>query len=114
MTDTKTLTPNQPLAHVVPVPVLLAVFVALIVLTVATVAATWIDLGSWNLGIAVGIAAAKAALMALYFMHLRYDSPFNALVLMAGLVFLALFLSLTLLDTAEYQPEIQQWQQGSP
>ena len=43
------------LAHVMPVPVLLAVFAALMVLTALTVAATRVDLGAWNLWIAMGI-----------------------------------------------------------
>ena len=100
------------LAHVVPVRVLLTVFVLLMVLTVATVSATWIDLGGWNLWIAMGIASVKAALVALYFMHLRYDHPFNALIFAAALLFLSLFLSLIMLDTLEYQPEIKSWQES--
>jgi len=99
--------------HIVPLAVLLAVFAALLVLTAATVAATWVDLGAWNLAIALGIATAKAALVALYFMHLRYDNPFYALVFVAALVFLALFLVLTLLDAVAYQPDIEQFRQLS-
>jgi cytochrome c oxidase subunit 4 len=102
---------QEPLAHVVPLPVLLAVFAALIVLTVLTVGATRFDLGGWNLGIALGIATVKAALVALYFMHLRYDHPFHAVVFLVALLFLALFLSLTLLDTMQYQPDIERRQE---
>lgn len=105
---------HESLAHVVPVPVLLAVFVALIVLTVVTVAATWVNLGAWNLWIAMGIATVKAALVALYFMHLRYDRPFHGLIFVTGLLFLTLFLSLTLLDTLQYQPTVDEWQQAQP
>lgn len=97
------------LAHVVPVPVLLAVFSALMALTAATVSATWFDLGSLNLAIALGIATIKASLVALYFMHLRYDHPFYAVVLLAAMLFLAVFLSLTLLDTFQYQPDVENW-----
>ena len=96
------------LAHIVPVPVLLAVFAALIVLTVLTVAATGIDLGAGNLWMAMGIATAKAALVALYFMHLRYDRPLYALIFVTGLLILCLFFSLTLLDTMQYQPTLEQ------
>jgi cytochrome c oxidase subunit 4 len=85
------------------------VFVALCVLTYLTVAATWIDLGEFNIWIALGIATVKAALVALYFMHLRYDHPFNGLIFVASLLFLALFLAITLIDTAQYQPDIQNW-----
>lgn len=103
---------HAPLAHVMPVPVLLAVFAALIALTAATVAATWFDLGSANLFVAMAIAAVKGGLVALYFMHLRFDHPFNAVILLAALLFLVLFLSLTLLDTEQYQGDIQQFQQS--
>ena len=102
----------QTLSHVVPVPVLLGVFAALVALTVATVAATWIDLGGGKLWIALGIATAKAALVALYFMHLRYDRPLYALIFLIGLVILTLFLALTMLDTLQYQPTIETWQQS--
>ena len=100
--------------HVVPLPVLFAVFAALIVFTVLTVSATRYDLGSWNLIVAMAIATAKASLVVLYFMHLRYDHPFNALIFIAALVFVALFISLALLDTLQYQPDIQSWQQAHP
>ena len=95
--------------HVVPLGVLWAVFVALVGLTFVTLAATWIDLGEWNLWLALGIATLKAALVALYFMHLRYDHPFHAVVFVAALVFLGLFISLTILDTFAYQCDITNW-----
>ena len=97
------------IAHVVPFGVLLAVFLVLGALTFTTVAATWVDLGPWNLAIAMGIATVKAALVALYFMHLRYDHPFHGFILVVGLAFLALFLSITLLDTFQYQRDITNW-----
>ncbi|MHC4399431.1 MAG: cytochrome C oxidase subunit IV family protein [Planctomycetota bacterium] len=101
-------------AHAVPLTVLLGVFLALIALTALTVAATWVDLGSFNLLAAMGIAMVKAVLVALFFMHLAYDRPFNAFIFCVGLFFLALFVSLTLLDTVEYQPEIQKYEESLP
>jgi cytochrome c oxidase subunit 4 len=103
---------HEEIAHVMPPYVLVGVFIALIVLTVVTVAATWIDLGELNLWLAMGIASVKAVLVALYFMHLRYDNPVNALLFVGALVFVALFLTLTLMDTMEYQPEIQSRQEA--
>jgi len=85
--------------HLVPPSVLVSVFLLLILLTIATVAATWIDLGQYNIWIAMIIAVAKAALVALYFMHLRYDSPFNALILVIALLFTTMFIAITLKDT---------------
>jgi len=92
--------------HVVPMPVLLAVWGALVVLTVVTVAATWIDLGRFNLLLAMAIATVKASLVLLYFMHMRYDRPFNAVVFVAALAFVGLFVGITLIDTAAYQPDL--------
>ena len=115
MTVPKTANPpaeHEPLAHVVPLAVLLSVFVALMILTVVTVSATWFDWGGWNLWIAMGIATVKAALVALFFMHLRYDHPFHGLIFVTALLFLGLFLSLTMLDTLEYQPDIKTWQES--
>ncbi len=101
--------PTAGLAHVVPMRVLLTVFAVLLVLTFVTVAATWVDSGNWALVIALGIATVKASLVALYFMHLRYDQPFYAIVLLTALLFLAIFLSITLLDTFQYQPDVENW-----
>ena len=101
--------PADGTVHVVPLRVLLTVFVVLLALTFTTVAATWFDFGGWALVIALGIATLKASLVALYFMHLRYDNPFYAVVFLTALLFLAIFLSLTLLDTFQYQPDVENW-----
>lgn len=92
--------------HVVPGTVLLAVWAALMVLTAVTVAATWVDLGKLNLFLALAIATVKAALVVLYFMHMRYDKPFNAIVFIGALAFVALFVFFSLLDTTAYQGEM--------
>ena len=99
-------------AHVVPLSVLLSVFVALMVLTFLTVAATWFDMGRWNVWIALIIATVKASLVVLYFMHLRYDHPFNAVVFLSALLTLLLFISLALLDSTTYQPDIRALQES--
>jgi cytochrome c oxidase subunit IV len=96
---------GEDLVHVVPVHVLVAVWAALLVLTVITVAVTYVDLGSANLWLAILIATVKASLVALYFMHLRYDQPFYGLILIAALLFITLFIGMTLLDSAQLLPE---------
>lgn len=94
--------------HVVPMSVLVGVFALLMVLTLLTVAATWVDLGAAvNLWIALLIALVKAAFVCLYFMHLRYDNPFNGLVVVASLVFVVLFIGFALMDSAHYMPNIR-------
>lgn len=92
--------------HIVPFPVLAAVWGSLLVLTVITVAATWVDLGSWALWVAMAIATVKGSLVVLYFMHMRYDRPMNAIVFVAALLFVMLFVSLALMDTQAYQPDM--------
>lgn len=92
--------------HVVPLSVLLATLAALILLTGVTVAATWFDLGNFNLWIAMAIATIKASLVILYFMHLRYDRPVNGLVLISALLFVAIFIGVALMDTKAYEHEL--------
>jgi len=93
--------------HVVPLKLLVNILLALLVLTFLTVAATWIDLGSFNIVLALAIALVKAAFVCLYFMHLRWDSPFNGLVLIVSLAFVTLFIGITLIDTGQYKPNIE-------
>jgi cytochrome c oxidase subunit 4 len=91
--------------HVVPLRLLFGVLGALLVLTVVTVAATYVPLGEFNIAIALLIALFKAALVCLYFMHLRWDRPFNAIVLISALALVVLFVLFALLDSYQYQPD---------
>lgn len=86
--------------HLVPKSVLLQVFGALIVLTLVTVGAAYVPLGPLNVPVAIGIAATKATLVVMVFMHLKYDNPVNALTFTVGTIFVAVFVGITLLDTA--------------
>lgn len=88
--------------HLVPVSTLVATGSALLVLTVVTVAVRWVDLGEINIAIALGIAALKATLVALFFMHLRWDKPFNSFTFVGSVVFVALFMAFALIDTHAY------------
>ena len=92
--------------HIVPFWILAAVWIALMIFTYLTVSATYIDLGGMNLVLAMAIATVKATLVLLYFMHLRWERRFNAVILCATLLFAALFISLALLDSKTYQPEL--------
>lgn len=103
--------------HVVPMKVLVGIFIALLILTFLTVEASHLarsgvlDLGGGNVIVALVIALIKATLVALYFMHLRYDSLFNGVVLIASLIFVVLFIGVSLLDSREYQPARQEYKQ---
>jgi cytochrome c oxidase subunit 4 len=98
--------PGDTVSHVVPMKVLIGVWAALLVLTILTVAAIKVDLGSLNLWIAMAIATLKASLVVLYFMHMRYDRPFNAIVFVTALLFVMLFVSIAMLDSKAYEPEL--------
>ena len=63
-----------------PVPVLLAVFFALVFLTLVTVGQASFDFGSYDVAIVMIIATIKAALVMAFFMHLAFDKPFNILI----------------------------------
>lgn len=78
------------------------VLLALLVLTVITVQASYFDFGAWNTVVALIIASAKGSLVALFFMQLRYDK-FNAIIFTGGLLFLAIFLIWTLFDIGTRQ-----------
>jgi cytochrome c oxidase subunit 4 len=49
------------------------VWLALMALTALTAAISFIDLGQWSFPVAIAIASSKALLVALFFMHLRYE-----------------------------------------
>ncbi len=71
---------------------------ALLFLTIITVGASYIDFGSGNIVIALFIATIKATLVALFFMHLRYEKPVNGIIATAGFLFLGIFLMFVFLD----------------
>ena len=92
--------------HVASVKLLVAVWIALMIGTWLTVAASNIDLGFLNIWIGLGIATGKAVLVALYYMHLRWDKPFNAFVFLSAFFFLFLFIGFAMMDTAHYQLDL--------
>lgn len=94
------------LAHPLPIKLLVNIFGLLMFFTFLTVAATWVDLGNFNIWIAMGIALIKAVLVCLYFMHLRYDSPFYSVALVSALLFVSLFMGIVLVDSHQYDARI--------
>lgn len=86
-------------AHPMPIPVLLAVFVALVTLTIITVGQASFDMGSFDVAIVMIIATIKAGLVIAFFMHLAYDKPFNIVVFLSSFVFVGLFVIFTLSDS---------------
>lgn len=89
----------------------LYVFSALLVLTVVTWQIAYIDLGAWNTVVALIIAVCKAALVATFFMHLRWGSSVMRLVLFAAVFWLSILITLTIGDifTRQAIPQPQPW-----
>ena len=88
---------NEP--HIIPLKVYLGIGAILLVLTAITVAVSYVDLGSWNIVVALVIAAIKATLVALVFMHLLYDNKFYAAIVVISILFLVIFIGFTMIDT---------------
>ena len=98
------------LAHTTPVSLLFGILGALLVLTIATVAVTAIDLGAQgNLIVAMIIATVKALLVCTFFMHLLWDKKFNLVLFLTSVLFLILFLSMTTADRGETQHLIDEY-----
>ncbi|MEO6603752.1 MAG: cytochrome C oxidase subunit IV family protein [Polyangiaceae bacterium] len=100
------------LAHTMPVWMLLAVLGALMGLTVLTVSVTNFDLGSQgNLVVGMVIATIKAALVVTFFMHLLWDKKFHLILFLTAVLFVVLFLSMSVTDRGEYEHNIDLYQQ---
>jgi cytochrome c oxidase subunit 4 len=92
--------------HVSPLWQLVVVFASLVALTYVTVSATHYDFGRLNVWIALLIAMVKGMIVTTFFMHLKYDRPFNVFLFYVCFLFVVLFLGFSMLDTTTYQPII--------
>jgi cytochrome c oxidase subunit IV len=73
-------------------------YVGLLALTLSTVLIGYVDLGWGSMFVAVLIAAAKATLIALFFMHALIEKKLVWLVIAGALVWFLILVSLTLGD----------------
>ena len=86
------------LGHVVPFRVYVSVLISLLILTVATVAVSRVDFGSFNVVIAMVVASIKAALVAMFFMHLKFESKITISYAAFPLILLAILMGGVFLD----------------
>jgi cytochrome c oxidase subunit 4 len=98
--------------HVVSPKILIATALALLVLTVLTVFAANVsfealEMPELHIIVALGIALIKATLVCLFFMHLRWDRPFNSFILVGSMALVVLFITFAMTDTEQYKPDIQ-------
>lgn len=91
--------------HVVSPKLYAAILAALLVGTWITVQAAKIDLGPWNIVLALFIATVKMSLVILFFMHGKYSPKRTQLVIISGFFWLAIMLGLTMTDYKTRSPE---------
>jgi len=89
---------SSPHVHIPKVGTLVAVWAALIVLTGTTSAVSYVELGEWNVVVALVIAVTKASLVAWIFMGVRYSTTLTRLFCVAGLVWLSIMILITFSD----------------
>ncbi len=74
------------------------VFLALMVGTGLTVAAAFVDMGPMNNVVMLLIACVKAALVILFFMHVRWSSRLTWVIAMSGFFWLLILFGVTMSD----------------
>jgi len=84
--------------HIDSVGLYFLVFAGLIVLTIVTTAVAFVDLGPFSVVVALVIAVCKMLLVALFFMHIRHSTKLTRLVVLGGLLWLGILLTLSMSD----------------
>jgi cytochrome c oxidase subunit 4 len=94
--------------HVTPKSLYYFVFLALMVGTALTVVVAMFDLGPLNNVVMLTIACAKALLVVLFFMHVRWSTRLTWVVAASGFFWLLILFGLTMGDYAS-----RGWMAGS-
>jgi len=84
--------------HIIPRKTYFTIFGILMVLLVLTIVLAEIDMGPFNIVIAMAIAVTKALLVLLYFMHVRYSSKLTWVFASAGVFWLIIMIGITFSD----------------
>ena len=84
--------------HIVPKRTYYVIFGILMLCTYLTVQAAFFDLGSFNTVAALTIAVFKAALVVLFFMHVKYSTRLTWAVVAGSIFWLGILLALTMSD----------------
>lgn len=84
-----------------------AVCLALFVLTAVTVYIAKFDFGDFNIVVAMLIASIKASIVALYFMHLKFEDKLTWIYALYPLFLLFLLIGFTIMETFTRVPVIK-------
>ena len=85
-------------AHILPKRVYYTIFAILMFCTYLTVQIAFFDLGRLNAIAALAIAAFKATIVILFFMHVKYSTRLTWAVVLGSVFWLGILLTLTLSD----------------
>ncbi len=85
--------------HITSNKTYIIVWLALMVMTVVTVYISYINFGVLNIVIALVVASIKASIVALYFMHLKFEDSITWVFALFPLSLLALLIAMTMTDT---------------
>jgi len=91
---------EHPGGHILPRSLYFGIFAALMALTLLTVGVAYVNLGEMNIVVALGVAIVKAALVVLFFMHVKYGSRLTWVFIGAGVFWLMILLGLLMGDYA--------------
>lgn len=86
--------------HIVPVRLYVLIWLALVIGTVVTWAVAYVNLGRWNVVVALVIACIKASLVVLFFMHIFYSTKLVKAIIVTGFCTLLILFLFTSLDLA--------------
>ena len=84
--------------HVVSPKVYGVIFGCLLFFTALTVAASYAELGPFNVVVALAIACIKAVLVILFFMHVKYSSRLTKLTVAAGFFTFFVLITMSMTD----------------
>jgi cytochrome c oxidase subunit 4 len=90
--------PTHHEGHIVSPRVYGVIFGALLVLTATTVGASYLELGQFNVIVALAIACIKAVLVILFFMHVKYSSRLTKLTVAAGFFTFFVLITMSMTD----------------
>jgi cytochrome c oxidase subunit IV len=84
--------------HVASIRTNVVIFVLLLALLLATVAAAYVPMGPLHFPVAMAFAATKAVLIVLFFMHALHSNRLALVFCLASLLWLSIMIGLTLSD----------------
>ncbi len=84
--------------HIIPYKTLALVLVALVILTLTSVAVTRIQLGTLTVTAALLIAVVKSSLVLTIFMHLKFESRFFRWMVSGVIILIGIVIYTTLID----------------